>query len=74
MFLGEFRVLCGATDIDTDNDGIPNRLDLDSDGDGCADAIEAGVNKTILTSGTAINLIGSSILLAHHLLLCKMHS
>jgi hypothetical protein len=61
MFLGEFRVLCGAVDIDTDYDGIPNRLDLDSDGDGCADALEAGVNKTILTSGTAINLIGSTI-------------
>ena len=25
---------------DTDGDGIPNRLDLDSDGDGCSDAIE----------------------------------
>ncbi len=28
-------------DIDTDNDGTPNRLDLDSDGDGCSDAVEA---------------------------------
>ncbi|MCB9261801.1 MAG: DUF4347 domain-containing protein [Flavobacteriales bacterium] len=27
---------------DTDNDGIPNYLDTDSDGDGCADAIEGG--------------------------------
>ena len=43
MFLGEFRVLCGAVDMDTDNDGIPNRLDLDSDGDGCPDAKEAAV-------------------------------
>ncbi len=28
---------------DIDNDGIPNHLDLDSDGDGCYDKIEAGV-------------------------------
>lgn len=27
---------------DTDGDGIPNYLDLDSDGDGCFDAIEGG--------------------------------
>ena len=30
----------GCTDIDTDGDTIPNRLDLDSDGDGCNDSIE----------------------------------
>ncbi|WP_395803534.1 Ig-like domain-containing protein, partial [Daejeonella sp.] len=34
---------------DTDNDSIPNSLDLDSDGDGCADAIEAG-SSTIASS------------------------
>jgi hypothetical protein len=28
--------------VDTDGDGIPNRLDLDSDGDGCSDAYEGG--------------------------------
>jgi len=28
--------------FDTDADGIPNILDLDSDGDGCSDALEAG--------------------------------
>lgn len=27
---------------DTDNDGIPDNFDLDSDGDGCSDALEAG--------------------------------
>ncbi|ARV15768.1 DUF4347 domain-containing protein [Polaribacter sp. SA4-12] len=27
---------------DTDNDGIPDYLDLDSDGDGCSDALESG--------------------------------
>lgn len=29
---------------DTDGDGIPNRLDLDSDGDGCSDEIEGNPN------------------------------
>lgn len=28
------------TDCDTDNDNVPNHLDLDSDNDGCPDAIE----------------------------------
>ena len=28
--------------LDTDNDGTPDYLDTDSDGDGCADAVEAG--------------------------------
>jgi len=32
------------TSCDTDNDGIPNTLDLDSDNDGCADAIEGSEN------------------------------
>ncbi len=31
---------------DTDGDGIPNRLDLDSDNDGCWDAKEGGPNDT----------------------------
>ncbi|WP_123947092.1 beta strand repeat-containing protein [Chryseobacterium sp. CBo1] len=31
---------------DTDTDGIPNFLDLDSDNDGCLDAIEGGDNVT----------------------------
>ena len=31
-----------CTNIDTDGDGIPNHLDLDSDGDGCKDVQEAG--------------------------------
>ncbi len=33
-------------DQDTDNDGIPNRLDLDSDADGCSDAYEAGTTTS----------------------------
>jgi hypothetical protein len=40
---------------DTDGDGISNHLDLDSDGDGCPDAKEAGVTGT-LTTGSLVNL------------------
>lgn len=41
-------------ECDDDNDGIPNRLDLDSDNDGCLDALEGGANFT------ASNLIAST--------------
>ena len=32
----------GAADLDTDSDSLPNRIDLDSDGDGLSDLIESG--------------------------------
>ncbi|QSS98262.1 LamG-like jellyroll fold domain-containing protein [Psychroflexus sp. ALD_RP9] len=37
-----FSILYSSSELceDTDNDGIPNNLDLDSDGDGCSDANE----------------------------------
>ncbi|MDG4947016.1 Ig-like domain-containing protein [Weeksellaceae bacterium KMM 9713] len=43
--------------IDTDQDGIPDHLDLDSDGDGCPDALEGGGNVTMahLDANGAIN-------------------
>ena len=40
--------------LDTDNDGIPNQLDIDSDGDGCYDVTEAGfdLNQDGIIDGT----------------------
>jgi hypothetical protein len=38
--IGSFRALVPCPDID--NDGLANHLDVDSDGDGCSDAYEAG--------------------------------
>lgn len=37
-----FNSLCSdlPIELDTDNDGVPNHLDVDSDNDGCADALE----------------------------------
>lgn len=45
--------LRGNFECDSDSDNIPNRLDLDSDGDGCFDAIEGDENVLLnqLTSG-----------------------
>ncbi len=40
-------------ECDTDNDGVPNRLDLDSDADGCADAFEGGADISISQLVTA---------------------
>ena len=42
---GTSNMVC--SNIDTDNDGIPNRLDLDSDNDGCSDAYESSVTTDI---------------------------
>ena len=47
---GEAYQICSLQD--TDNDGVPNQLDLDSDGDGCSDAVEAGTTY-ISTSGVS---------------------
>jgi hypothetical protein len=55
------EVVC--TSIDTDNDGIPNQLDLDSDGDNCTDAIESNSSTTatstsVYPTGTDTNANG----------------
>jgi len=47
------EIICDV-DQDTDNDGIPNRLDPDSDADGCNDAVEGGA----AAPGTAVPLAG----------------
>ena len=55
---GVFNIAQGSQDIlvfcDTDGDGIPNHLDLDSDNDGCPDAIEGGasITTTVAAAGT----------------------
>jgi len=51
-------------DIDTDSDGIPNRLDLDSDKDGCPDAVEAGHNITMQADSTIAGPYGNNGLAA----------
>jgi hypothetical protein len=46
---------------DTDNDGIPNSLDLDSDNDGCPDVVESGgidANNDGILDGTGFNSDG----------------
>ena len=43
---------------DTDGDGIPDYLDLDSDADGCSDAMEGGANVIeywLVTAGGVVN-------------------
>ncbi|WP_210150873.1 beta strand repeat-containing protein [Chryseobacterium scophthalmum] len=45
---------------DTDGDGFLNHLDLDSDGDGCPDAVEAGVSINAGASGS-MSASGGSI-------------
>lgn len=44
-------------ECDFDNDGIPNRLDLDSDNDGCLDAVEGGASINI--NGTIVAPVGT---------------
>ncbi|APG64218.1 hypothetical protein LPB136_02030 [Tenacibaculum todarodis] len=45
---------------DTDGDGIADCMDLDSDGDGCPDSVEAGVPTTNLVAGDLVNVAGTT--------------
>ena len=45
-----------SCELDTDNDGTPNGLDLDSVGDGCIDTIEAGTSDDGTTTDANNNV------------------
>ncbi len=55
-----------CTNIDTDGDTTPNHLDIDSDGDGCSDSVEAGntlaINNNIITMNTGIDANNNGLL------------
>lgn len=50
-----------ACNADTDGDGIPNHLDLDSDGDGCSDAVEGTRGFSTAQTTTASGTISSQV-------------
>jgi hypothetical protein len=58
-----------CNDQDTDSDTIPNRLDLDSDADGCFDAVEGGLAFNLFNGqvGATGRLTGSVSLVAANL-------
>ncbi|CAN1578581.1 Bacterial TSP3 repeat [Spirosomataceae bacterium] len=58
--LDDIQLSVCNTFLDTDNDGIPNSLDLDSDGDGCPDAIEGGASFTTANLVTSTMAGGNS--------------
>jgi hypothetical protein len=58
---GVFYSLTSCVFLDTDLDGIPNHLDLDSDNDGCYDVIESGgvdANNDGVLDGTGFDADG----------------
>ncbi len=50
----------GETLCDTDNDGIPDIYDTDSDDDGCLDAIESGNGHILLSDGSVAGPYGTN--------------
>lgn len=56
QFGSSITIACSGQD--TDNDGIPDHLDTDSDNDGCSDAIEGGANFTTANTDANDMLVG----------------
>ncbi|WP_333662997.1 hypothetical protein [Chishuiella changwenlii] len=52
-YVSSLNLKPGPCSDDTDGDGIPNYLDLDSDNDGCSDAIEGAADLTTSNLVTA---------------------
>ncbi|RKS98281.1 glycosyl hydrolase family 2 protein [Chryseobacterium defluvii] len=46
--------------LDTDGDGTPNHLDLNSDGDTCSDALEAGATASLTPNFAFTSLAGTA--------------
>ena len=53
-------ITLGVADCDIDNDGISNQFDLDSDGDGCPDALEAGHGIVMQADSTIAGPYGTN--------------
>jgi hypothetical protein len=60
IFLIEIQDIYCTGVLDTDNDGIFNHLDLDSDGDGCSDAREAGTTTSNTANFAFIGNVGTN--------------
>jgi hypothetical protein len=56
----ELTISTSKCNWDLDNDGIPNRLDLDSDGDGCSDAYESGATASVVPNYRFTGTVGSN--------------
>ncbi len=57
--LNSADVSFGNIALDTDNDGIPNNVDIDDDGDGILDVNENGCFTTAVTSSTGVSNPGN---------------
>jgi len=53
-------ITIGIADCDIDKDGIFNQFDLDSDGDGCPDAVEAGHGIAVQADSTIAGPFGAN--------------
>lgn len=62
LTLAEFRGVstCMFETLDSDNDGIANRLDTDSDGDGCSDAYESGASTNLNPNHVLTGTMGTN--------------